>query len=211
MGRKTNLETRTRNGKASDLAFYWLIVEREDVSRALPLCSERRRETLPVFSSEEDAGAFLEFSRDVAGGLVPRRVAAKELVTLLSGLLRGIGRVALDPTPEMEADVMLELVSVDRERFVETLVSKGATSEARTPTDASNRWNRWNLPIGVLLGAHRGGPLAEGERDGSVVTCPWHGSQFDLCSGEVLHGPAREPQARFEARMREGQVEVRSS
>ena len=58
---------------------------------------------------------------------------------------------------------------------------------------------------------HRGGPLAEGERDGNVVTCPWHGSQFDLCSGEVLHGPAREPQARFEARIREGQVEVRPS
>ena len=130
MGRKTNVETRTRNGKASDLAFHWLIVGRKDVSKALTLCSERCRETLPVFSSGEDAGAFLAFLSDVAGGLVPRRVTAKELVTLLSGLLRGIGRVALDPTPEMEADVMLELVSVDRERFVETLVSKGATSEA---------------------------------------------------------------------------------
>ncbi len=29
---------------------------------------------------------------------------------------------------------------------------------------------------------HRGGPLAEGEREGDVVTCPWHGSRFDLCS-----------------------------
>ena len=25
---------------------------------------------------------------------------------------------------------------------------------------------------------HRGGPLNEGERDGDVVTCPWHGSRF---------------------------------
>src|SRR5215204_1774805 len=33
---------------------------------------------------------------------------------------------------------------------------------------------------------HRGGPLNEGERDGDVVTCPWHGSQFDLCSRKVL-------------------------
>ncbi len=47
--------------------------------------------------------------------------------------------------------------------------------------------------------AHRGGPLNEGERDGDVVTCPWHGSQFDLCSGEVLRRPAGEPQQRFEA------------
>ena len=34
------------------------------------------------------------------------------------------------------------------------------------------------------VSTHRSGPLAEGERDGDVVTCPWHGSQFDLCSGE---------------------------
>lgn len=57
---------------------------------------------------------------------------------------------------------------------------------------------------------HRGGPLNEGERDGNVVTCPWHGSQFDLCSGEVLRGPAREPEQRFEVRVREGRIEVRS-
>ena len=56
---------------------------------------------------------------------------------------------------------------------------------------------------------HLGGPLDEGERDGNVVACPWHGSRFDLCSGEVLRGPAREPQRRFEARLREGKVEVR--
>ena len=31
---------------------------------------------------------------------------------------------------------------------------------------------------------HRGGPLGEGELDQSVVTCPWHGWQFDVCSGK---------------------------
>jgi nitrite reductase/ring-hydroxylating ferredoxin subunit len=56
---------------------------------------------------------------------------------------------------------------------------------------------------------HRGGPLNEGERDGNVVTCPWHGSQFDLCSGEVLRVPAREPERCFEVRVREGKIEVR--
>jgi uncharacterized protein YbjT (DUF2867 family)/nitrite reductase/ring-hydroxylating ferredoxin subunit len=39
---------------------------------------------------------------------------------------------------------------------------------------------------------HRQGPLAEGKLDGSTVTCPWHGSQFDVCTGEVLRGPATE-------------------
>ena len=40
---------------------------------------------------------------------------------------------------------------------------------------------------------HRGGPLNEGELDGSTVTCPWHGSQYNVCTGAVLRGPATEP------------------
>jgi len=30
---------------------------------------------------------------------------------------------------------------------------------------------------------HRGGPLGEGELDGPVVTCPWHGWRFDVETG----------------------------
>ena len=30
---------------------------------------------------------------------------------------------------------------------------------------------------------HQGGPLAEGGIDGKVVTCPWHGWEFDVTSG----------------------------
>ena len=40
---------------------------------------------------------------------------------------------------------------------------------------------------------HRGGPLGQGKLNGSTVTCPLHGSQFNVCSGEVLRGPAIEP------------------
>ncbi len=35
--------------------------------------------------------------------------------------------------------------------------------------------------------------LAEGELEGTTVTCPCHGSQFDVTSGAVLHGPAQRP------------------
>ena len=31
---------------------------------------------------------------------------------------------------------------------------------------------------------HQGGPLAEGEMTGCVVTCPWHGWQFDVRTGQ---------------------------
>ena len=30
---------------------------------------------------------------------------------------------------------------------------------------------------------HAGGPLGEGVLSGNVVTCPWHGWQFDVTSG----------------------------
>jgi nitrite reductase/ring-hydroxylating ferredoxin subunit len=40
---------------------------------------------------------------------------------------------------------------------------------------------------------HKQGPLNEGKLDGSTVTCPWHGSQFDVCTGAVLQGPAVDP------------------
>ena len=40
---------------------------------------------------------------------------------------------------------------------------------------------------------HRGCSLAEGELDGTTVTCPCHGSQFDVTSGAVLRGPAQRP------------------
>jgi nitrite reductase/ring-hydroxylating ferredoxin subunit/uncharacterized membrane protein len=57
--------------------------------------------------------------------------------------------------------------------------------------------------------AHLGGPLAEGQvRDTSIV-CPWHGSRFALEDGRVLDGPATSPQPCFEARVRDGYVEVR--
>ena len=40
---------------------------------------------------------------------------------------------------------------------------------------------------------HVGGNLSEGEVEGTVVTCPWHGARFDLESGAVLGPPATEP------------------
>jgi nitrite reductase/ring-hydroxylating ferredoxin subunit/uncharacterized membrane protein len=39
-------------------------------------------------------------------------------------------------------------------------------------------------------GAHAGGPLDEGELDGTRVTCPWHGSRYDVVTGHVVRGPA---------------------
>jgi nitrite reductase/ring-hydroxylating ferredoxin subunit len=37
---------------------------------------------------------------------------------------------------------------------------------------------------------HRGGPLGEGFLDGTTVTCPWHGWQYDVTTGQCLTNPA---------------------
>jgi uncharacterized membrane protein/nitrite reductase/ring-hydroxylating ferredoxin subunit len=39
---------------------------------------------------------------------------------------------------------------------------------------------------------HRGGSLAGGSMICETVQCPWHGSQFDVVSGQVMAGPAKE-------------------
>lgn len=31
---------------------------------------------------------------------------------------------------------------------------------------------------------HQGGPLADGALEGTTVSCPWHGWQFDVCTGK---------------------------
>ncbi len=38
--------------------------------------------------------------------------------------------------------------------------------------------------------AHRGGPLGEGDLDGTCVTCPWHGWSFDVTTGTATHQAA---------------------
>jgi len=40
---------------------------------------------------------------------------------------------------------------------------------------------------------HADGPLSEGELEGTVITCPWHGSCFDVTDGKVACGPADQP------------------
>lgn len=44
---------------------------------------------------------------------------------------------------------------------------------------------------------HKGGPLSDGLLICGTVQCPWHGSQFDVQTGQVKCGPAAEPIATY--------------
>jgi len=55
---------------------------------------------------------------------------------------------------------------------------------------------------------HKACSLAEGDLEETTVICPCHGARFDVTSGAVLQGPAREPLAIYETRVEGGSLEV---
>lgn len=73
------------------------------------------------------------------------------------------------------ADGEMRVVEVDgHELLVANAVGRFYVSDARCP--------------------HLHGPLVKGVLDGTIITCPWHGSQFDLADGRCVlwtdFGPA---------------------
>jgi cytochrome P450/nitrite reductase/ring-hydroxylating ferredoxin subunit len=56
---------------------------------------------------------------------------------------------------------------------------------------------------------HQDCSLAGGDLDGAIVVCPCHGSEFDIRTGDVLSPPALEPLPLYEARVVDGELEVR--
>lgn len=111
----------------------------------------------------------------------------------------GVNRVAFDEPPadwreagqvgELE-DGALKRVDVDGEAVM--LLKDGESLLAASATCT-----------------HVGGPLDEGKLSGTCVTCPWHGSEFDLRDGKVIHGPATSPIHAYETRVLNGTVQIR--
>ncbi len=54
---------------------------------------------------------------------------------------------------------------------------------------------------------HQGGPLGKGKLCGAIITCPWHGWQFDVTSGQhQLSATFKQPS--MPVRVEDGQVLV---
>lgn len=58
---------------------------------------------------------------------------------------------------------------------------------------------------GICL--HAGGPIAQGALSGCVVTCPWHGWQYDVQTGQHCLTPRLKLDS-FPVRVVDGQVEI---
>ena len=55
---------------------------------------------------------------------------------------------------------------------------------------------------------HQGGPLSEGEMEGTTVICPWHRAKFNVASGEVLSPPATEGVKHFPVKIEGDEIKL---
>jgi nitrite reductase/ring-hydroxylating ferredoxin subunit len=55
---------------------------------------------------------------------------------------------------------------------------------------------------------HLGCSLSKGDLEETTVTCPCHGSMFDVTSGEVLRGPAKKPEPSYRVEVRDGALRI---
>src|SRR5215469_13252401 len=58
--------------------------------------------------------------------------------------------------------------------------------------------------------SHEGGPLEEGSLDGFEIECPWHGSRFDVRTGEVTNPPAESAQLAYEVKVEGDKILVKN-
>jgi len=92
-------------------------------------------EALPVFSFEEEAEMFL-WLQTTEDGREVRETTPGQLVSILYGPCADVGRVMLDPLPEIGVRMQISLLGMDRNDFVESVM--GARS-LDTPYKPSSR------------------------------------------------------------------------
>ena len=87
----------------------------------------------------------------------------------------------------------------------------GSDSSVAVPLVAVRRGTKVDVFVGRC--SHLAGPLYEGSleevRGRTCLVCPWHGSAFDLDSGEPRRGPTATAQEKLEVRMSAGHVMAR--
>jgi nitrite reductase/ring-hydroxylating ferredoxin subunit len=89
----------------------------------------------------------------------------------------------------------------------------GKGSSVAVPLAVVRRGSR--VDVFVATCSHLAGPLDDGTveevRGGQCLVCPWHGSAFDLDTGEPRRGPAAIAQEKLEVRMSAGRVLARAA
>ena len=117
---------------------YWVIAKDANEGfgqlEVLTVDLDGTGEALPVFSFEEEAEMFLCLQTTEDGREV-RETTPGQLVSILYGPCADVGRVILDPLPEIGACMQISLLGMDRNDFVESVM--GARS-LDTPFEATS-------------------------------------------------------------------------
>ena len=89
-------------------------------------------QALPVFSFEEEAEMFL-LLQTTEGGREVRETTPGQLVSILYGHCADVGRVMLDPLPEIGARMQISLLGMDRDDFVESVMGARSLDTSYKP------------------------------------------------------------------------------
>src|SRR5215210_3597604 len=140
-GASTRKGTETSRGAArrAGTQRYWVIAKDAKDGFGQPdlltVDLDGAGEALPVFSFEEEAEMFL-WLQTAEDGQEVRETTPGQLVSILYGPCAHVGRVMLDPLPEIGAHMQISLLGMDRNDFVESVM--GARS-LDTPNKPSRR------------------------------------------------------------------------
>jgi hypothetical protein len=104
---------------------YWVIAkDAKDGFGQLELLTvdlDGAGEALPVFSFEEEAEMFL-WLQTTGEAREVRETTSGQLVSILYGPCADVGRVMLDPLPEIGARMQISLLGMERNDFVESVM-----------------------------------------------------------------------------------------
>src|SRR5215203_2481205 len=137
-GASTRKGTETAGGvpRRAGTQRYWVIAKDGfGHPEVLTVDFDGTGEALPVFSFEEEAEMFL-WLQTIEDGREVRETTPGQLVSILYGPCADVGRVMLDPLPEIGVRMQITLLGMDRNDFVESVM--GARS-LDTPYKPSGR------------------------------------------------------------------------
>ncbi len=93
-------------------------------------------QALPVFSFEEEAEMFL-WLQTTEDGREVRETTPGQLVSILYGPCADVGRVILDPLPEIGARMQISLLGMDRNDFVESVMGARSLDMPYKPSSST--------------------------------------------------------------------------
>ena len=138
-GASTRKSAETAGGAArwAGTQRYWVIAkDTKDgfgQSDLLTVDLDGAGEALPVFSFEEEAEMFLLLQTTEDGREV-RETTPRQLVSILYGPCADVGRVMLDPLPEIGARMQISLLGMDRNDFVESVMGAKSLDTPHKPS-----------------------------------------------------------------------------